>query len=259
VLRWATCSRPPVSSALHHDRLRGGRGPPQAEQRGHRPLVHRRALEQRGLLAVVHHRQVEGAGVFEGAAHHARAGHGPPVVGDGHAARVLEVAVLGQLFPAGSAGDGPDGIHADHTLAPRLFEDGARDAGVVVDGRGVGHRAHGGEAARRGRAGAGGDRLLVLASRLPQVDVEVDEAGTDHEPFRLDHLGAAAGEALLHARDAPVLQQHVAGGVEAPGGIDDAAALEKEPAQDSPPPPSSSSSTAIRTATPLVTWSRMTE
>ena len=47
---------------------------------------------------------------------------------------------------------------------------------AVVDGVGVGHRAHRREPARGRGARAGRDRLLVLAAGLAQVGVEVDEA-----------------------------------------------------------------------------------
>ena len=58
-----------------------------------------------------------------------------------------------------------------------------------------GHGADGGEAARGRGAGAGGDRLLVLAPRLAQVGVQVDEAGADHEARDVDDRGSAGGEA----------------------------------------------------------------
>ena len=79
-------------------RLRRRGAAPQAEEGGHRALVHDRLLREGGLLAVVDDREVEGLRVLEGAAHQARARHRPAVVGDRHAARVPQVAVLGQLL-----------------------------------------------------------------------------------------------------------------------------------------------------------------
>ena len=44
---------------------------------------------------------------------------------------------------------------------------------------GVGHAGDRGDAAGQRRRGAGGDRLVLLAARLAQVDVHVDQAGAD--------------------------------------------------------------------------------
>ena len=62
-------------------------------------------------------------------------------------------------------------------LACRVDELGRR---LTVQGRlGVGHARHRRDAAGQRRRRAGADRLVLLAARLAQMDVHVDEAGTD--------------------------------------------------------------------------------
>ena len=88
----------------------------------------------------------------------------------------------------------------------------------------------------------GRDRLLVLAPGLAQVRVQVDEAGADDEALGVDRPGAArgAGPAPTSLDDA-VLEQHVELRVDPLRRVDDAPALEQEPAHEaaSALPPSS--------------------
>ena len=143
-------------------------------------------------------------------------------------------------------------MDADRALRPRLVEDEAGDARVVVDRLGVGHRADGGEAARGGGPGAGGDRLPVLPARLPEMGVEVDESRADDEAPRLDHVGPAGGELCADLRHPAVLEDDVLRAVDPARRVDDAAALQQH-LHPSAPPPRRRRSTAMRTATPLVT------
>ena len=58
--------------------------------------------------------------------------------------------------------------------------------------------------------GAGGDRLLVLAARLAQVHVHVDEAGGHPEPRRVDRgARAAALASVVTSTMRAVVDQHV--------------------------------------------------
>src|SRR5262249_9813161 len=123
----------------------------------------------------------------------------------------------------------------------------------------VGHAAHGGEPAGRRRARPAGDRLLVLVARLAQVHVHVDEAGTDDLARGVDAFGPCRRpERAADLRDAAVGDEHVLHGVDAAGGIEDAAPGDQE-AHAAALLPVSRYSTAIRTATPFATWSRITE
>jgi hypothetical protein len=115
---------------------------------------------------------------------------------------------------------------------------------VVEDGVRVGHGADRREAAGRGRGEAGVDRLRVLAPRLAQVRVQVDEAGAHEQAGRVEHLriGAARVQPLADALDETVAQENVPAGVDARGRVDQPAAAKEQPAAHSPSqgwPPSS--------------------
>ena len=97
---------------------------------------------------------------------------------------------------------------------------------VVGDRVGVGHREHRGVAAQSRRHRAGLDGLGVLPARLPQVRVQVDEAGEHDGPAEVEQLvgvgvdlrGDVGDQAVLHqqvhrvalAVRADLLQQHPA-------------------------------------------------
>ena len=66
-------------------------------------------------------------------------------------------------------------------------EDVAHRLGRVQGGLGVGHGHHGGEAPEGGGPGPGLDGLGLLAARLAQVGVEVDQARGDHAAAGVQH------------------------------------------------------------------------
>src|SRR3989440_9364482 len=103
------------------------------------------------------------------------------------------------------------------------------------------------------------------------MDVQVHEAGSDDLALHVAHDGALGHrQPAADARDLAVLDQHVRGPVEIAAGVDDPPALQQNRpggAHSLPPfaasassarPPASRYNTAMRTATPFVTWSRMT-
>ena len=109
---------------------------------------------------------------------------------------------------------------------------------VVVHRLGVGHRAHGGEPAGGGGAGAGGDRLLVLAARLAQVGVQVDEArGRPRGPATSITSAPARGHAACRGPPrTPSSSRTSRSSSTARRGIDHPAALQQEPRLTPPPP-----------------------
>ena len=84
------------------------------------------------------------------------------------------------------------------TSAPRRRTCSATTS-VSTTGVGVGHREHGGEPAERRRGRARRDRLGLLAARLAQVGVQVDEPRQQHEPVGVERLvGGEPGPDLRH-------------------------------------------------------------
>src|SRR5262249_31417096 len=106
------------------------------------------------------------------------------------------------------------------------------------------------------------DGLLVLEAGLAQVDVDVDEAGTDDLARGVDDLGALGrGQPGAHALDHPALEPHVGDRVDLVGRIDDPPVPDQHTHAFSPQFlfPARRNSTPLLTATPLATGSRMPE
>ena len=165
--------------------------------------------------------------VGQGEAHQGRVAHRVAVVAEGHYAGGHQLLHVGQL-PAGPVA----GYAADYPNPHGRGGGAVRHVvhhGGVVDGRvGVGHGADGGEAAPGRRRRAGGNGLLVLEPRLPQVGVDVDEAGSDHQAGRVDNPGVRFNRIRVNGRrnrlDSPILDQDVGYRINPVGRVDDAAA-----------------------------------
>jgi len=71
------------------------------------------------------------------------------------------------------------------------------------------------EAARRGGAGSGGDRLHILPPRLAQMTVDVDESRRDDESGAIDYVGLfRALDRASHTGNLAVSDENVADFVE---------------------------------------------
>ncbi len=224
----------------------------ETELGGDEALVHGASMRKMLILGMADDGHAEGQGVFHGPAVDLGIHHALAVVGEGDAARLGELGHLRELLALEPTGDRADWVDAHHPFHAGLGHDEVGDGTVVVDGQGIGHARHCGEAARRGCARAGGDGLLVLVAGLAEVDVDVDEPRADHLSRGRYHLGTLRGlESLADLGDAPVGHQHVGHRVEAVSGIDDPATLDEK--AHAALLPARRKRTAMRTATPLVT------
>ncbi len=214
-----------------HDRLLGSGGEAAQAQAGRHPaLVHHPARERQGL-AVVDDGQAtpvgaEHGGVLQGPPHQMSVGHRRTVIAEGDGARRGQLIQLSQFLALPRLGDAADGQDAYSTLRLRRAQDELDGGCGVGGGLRVGHGADGGESAAGRRQGTGGDGLLVLEAGLPQVGVDIDEAGADHQPRRVDVLRGAFPRARPHRLHTPVDDEHVGYGVQAVGRVDDAAAAD---------------------------------
>ena len=195
------------------DRLLGDRGPAgQAESVRDAALVHLGALGQARFLGVLGDDAVEGLDVLQRAAHEQRVGDADAVVGEDPdtGGGVGHGADLGEPFAGQADGDRADRAHVAVSgllaQAPDLLD----HAGGVGDGVGVGHGVHGGVAAHRGGAGAGGDGLGVLTAGFAQVGVQVDQAGKGDQTGGVHDLCPVGGRQVGTDRgDLAVLEQQV--------------------------------------------------
>src|SRR5207248_9372936 len=144
-------------------------------------------------------------------------------------------------------------------------------AGRLVGGGrvGIGEGGAGAEPRPGGGAGAVWVCFLFLVARPGQMGLRVPRAGGHHLAPHVAYLGAVgSAEARLHRGNLAVLDEHVRRLVEPATRVDHPPALEQQRPHHSVPrlaasassgrPPASRYSTAIRTATPFVTWSRIT-
>ncbi len=188
--RWATCSRPPASSATSRSRataavsaIAGWAGSRRRVETA--PSCMGAPRGERRVFRMLHDRQPEEARVLEGAPQERAVGEPLAVVGESDGAGDLHLAELGQLLALLSLRDGADRIEPRAGDAAPFGRDELEDGPVVGHRVRVRHRADGGETARRRCLQACRDRLGVLAAGLPQVRVQVDEAGQDEKPFRV--------------------------------------------------------------------------
>ena len=102
--------------------------------------------------------------------------------------------------PCAALGDGADGkdVGVAGPLGLEVDELGRR---LAVEGRlGVRHAGHRRDAAGQRRRRAGGDGLVLLAARLAQVDVHVDQAGADDLARGVDGACRPAAAAAARCR-----------------------------------------------------------
>ena len=138
-------------------------------------------------------------GVLQRPAHDQRIVHAAAVVGEHPhlGGRAGHRAQLRHPLAAQPDGDRADRVHVDEPHLGAAAAHVQRDHVGVDHGIGVGHREHRGEAAERGGSRARRDRLGLLAAGLPQVGVQVDEAGQQDEPVGVERvLGGEPGSDL---------------------------------------------------------------
>ena len=107
---------------------------------------------------------------------------------------------LGELGALEALGDRADRHDVDQPGGQSEVEDPLGRLGGVGDRGGVGHGEHGGVATDGRGPRARGDRLGVLAARLAQVRVQVDEAREQGEAVGVDPLGVVSGPRRCRAR-----------------------------------------------------------
>ena len=205
-------------------------------------FVHAQPRRDGVVFAVVHHGQPEFARVQERGLHQPPGRHGAAVVREPHDSRLREFLHIREFRAVASFGDGAEDEHADGPGLPRPLRDEFDHCGGINGGERVGHRAHRREASRRRRRRPRLDGLLVLEARLPEVRVQVDEAGRRDEPSAVENDGVLGGR-LRRVGDQPAADEQVADAVGARGGVHHAgAAQEDRPAHSAPPsrPPVSS-------------------
>jgi hypothetical protein len=206
-------------------------GPAREPERGRdESLVHLTPLDERGILGVVGDHDLDGERlrVHERVPQYPRRRNGVPVVAEDPDARVHHLAHLGERLPRQTLRDRADGEDLAQTGRARQLADLAHDRGVVGHRLGVRHRRDRRISPDRRRSATRLDRLLVFEAGLPEMRVEVDEAGHDERAVAVDHLGTGETGPPTHRRHASVVDPDVGDLVPAGARVDDAATAQHE-------------------------------
>ena len=255
--------------ALQHDRLGRIGNADQPQPCRELALVHDAFTDQIGVFGVMHDQRVEIAGVGQRPAHHLRIGDAPVAVGERHGARGLQQADLGHLLAAHALGQRRHRVDVDDRGVAGAAQDEIDGRRIIDHGRGIGLADDGGDAAGGGGLACGCKGFAVAGAGLADKGTHVDQSGRNDLAGAIDDVGAFghAGrtDAAAAFADGAVGDQHVADPVEIPGGIDQPGVGKQYRAAVSQHVyafgrlRASASSTAMRTATPISTCSRISD
>ena len=245
--------------ALDHGALGDVGDTAQSEPCGGRPLVHGPVGRKQRVLAMGDDGAARASGVFQRTAHQQAVGHRQAIVGESHRTGRREFVKRRQSLSGQTGADGRHRIDPGGPGALCPFQNEFGHLGTVVGRMRVGHGADGRKTSGDGGAAAAGDGFLVFLARFAQMDVKVDQPGGDDFAAGSDHLHAffrlACSPAGFEGGDSPLIYIEVGLPVEM-ARIDDAPAADDQVHRYLPP--STRYKRAMRTATPLVTCSRMT-
>ena len=186
------------------------------------------AARERRLLAVEREPSAGHLRVLERTPHQPGRGDRDAVVAEPGRACVGKLRHLRELGAALALRDRGEEADRHLGLGPGPLDERAQHGRRVDDRLGVRHREDRAEAARGRGPRAGGDRLLVLAPRRPQVDVRVDERGREDQA-RAVHDAVPVGVHLRpDLRDEARVGAHVEERVRPLHRVDDARAADDE-------------------------------
>ena len=165
----------------------------QPEYRAPITLVHDAIAHEAVILAVVQHGQLEHPRVFDRPAHQLVVLDAMAVIGDRHDPGLHQRADGRKFLARQPLRDGSGREHVDTGFLPGTLVDPGNRRWVIRRRTRVGHADNRREPACRRRPGAGLDGFLGRLARLAQVDVQIDEAGCDHEAAGVDDFDVLPG------------------------------------------------------------------
>ena len=207
----------------HDNFLRRPRPAGQTEHRAPVSLVHHTAAHHVVILAMVHDGQIEHPGVLHCAPHHFMVLHAVAIVGDGHDARLGHRSDRSHLFTVQPLGDSAGREHVDQSVFACAIDDPGDGACAIRRRVRVGHADDGSKSAGGCRLGSGLDGFLVGLTRLPQMNVDIDQPRSHHQIPRIDGF-AFAGRRL--SRNAAIHHIEIGNLIPVGRGVDDPAIFE---------------------------------
>ena len=165
--------------------------------------VHDTAVDYIQILAVgddLHSRVVS---LHHSLSHYAGVLYRSAVVGDRHAARLMQLLKVAHLSAAQPLGNAPDRIDACLRFL-RLFKNVMHRFCIVYSGVGVRHARYRSHAASRRRISAGDDIFLVGLSGVAEMHVHIAYSRDHRQPGAVHRLSLRCGD-VLHDLAYPVI------------------------------------------------------
>ena len=195
-----------------HDLLRDGGAALHPQLAGDAPLIHRPVAHHGGVLTVAQDGQLHPLGVDQGVPHQIGVVHIAAVVGQGGGAGLFQRVRVGELFPPQAHGDRAHRIDMDPVGLAGLLADILDLLRAVHHRIGVGHTGHGRYSPPGGGGCSGKDVLFIGQARVPEMDVQVHQPGTDHQPGGVDHPVSLRLNVLLQLEHLSILDVQVQNG-----------------------------------------------
>src|SRR5439155_17707235 len=217
-------------------------------------LMHHPTLGEIQILAVLDHRHVEHLRIFERAAKELAVHDWLAIIGNADYTRFEHLAYFRERFTFLFFRNSADGKHVGRRRPFCFGDDVMRDRRIVVRRLRIRHRCDRGKTTGNSGVATGGNRLGFFRAGFAKVDMDIEKARSDNQPIRIEDrkIGPVGAPDFP---DLAVTNDDVGHLVQVSGGIDNPAVFDNQIHH----PPSSRYSTAMRTATPEATWSRMTE
>ena len=215
--------------ARHNHFLARRRPAAQTERGAPVTFMHHAVGHERIILTMIKQRQVKHLGVLAGAAHEIVILHTMAVVGDGDDAGFFQAADGREFFAGEIFTDGAGDKNIYHAFPSSAFAN-QRDRASIVNRRcGVGHTDERGEAATRRCRRAAGDIFFGGLAGLAQMNMQVNQTGRNDfaGDIQRRHAGGRRN-VFADGGDFASENEHVGNGIKLVGGINHAAAGEKQ-------------------------------
>ena len=195
-----------------YDLLRDGRAPLHPQLAGDAPLIHRPVTHHGGVLTVAQDGQFHPLGVDQGVPHQVGVVHIASVVGQGGGPSLFQGVRVGKFLSPQAPGDCAHGVDMDSVGLGGLLTNILDLLRTVHHWVSVGHAGHGCNSTPGGGGRSGEDVLLIGQARVPEMDVQVHQSGTNHQSGGVDHLVSLRLNILLQLEHLPILDIQVQNG-----------------------------------------------
>ena len=217
-------------------------------------LVHDTFLHQGSFFLVVDNHLVKGSQVVIAIQQHLGRSGKMAVIGEGNGTCLHHIPHLSHFLTLLALGNGTDNLHMDYRILLGTLLHSLYQSGIINYRLGIWHGGNPGIAASRCCTGARGEIFLGLLSRLPEMNVHINEARCHNLALCLKNLCPISRKVLAYSGNLAILHQHIGNLIYSIGRIDYPAALNQS-FHTSLPPVSACVKIAIRTATPFCTCS----